>query len=134
MPSSSKTIRLGNRLAPGRRQFKYYNLLANCKSRANTAADSDRCVAVHIDGPHIRAGLRGRYRQGPNTALTTVGLTSVFDVTGDSIIDGFTGIVQLPVVMPVDVAIRIKVPANHRTGDIRSAVDRYVSRRRIKDG
>src|SRR5690242_18074407 len=51
------------------------------------------------------------------------GLTSVFHVTDDAVINRFSFVVEGAVVMPVDVAVSIEVFANNCPSNVRSAVD-----------
>src|SRR3954467_5276178 len=60
------------------------------------------------------------------------GLTDVLDVADDAIIDCNALGVEPAIVMPVDIAVRVEIFADNRTGDVRSAIDREVRGRGVE--
>src|SRR5438270_3731549 len=60
------------------------------------------------------------------------GLTDILDVADDAVIDGNALGIEATIVVPVNVAVGVKIFADNRAGNVWSAIDREVSRRRIK--
>src|SRR4051812_19484855 len=77
---------------------------------------------------------RAQKPQVPDPAPETGGLTSIFDVADDTVIDGFAFVIERSVVMPVDFSVGVEILADDSAVNVRPAVHRNIGGRRVKDG
>ena len=67
-----------------------------------------------------------RARKIDTRAGARAGLTSIFDVTDEPVVNGITSVIESTIVMPVDIAVGVEVFANNCTDDVWTAIDSEV--------